>query len=67
MGSDSGDVRRDLLPPGQGLQGAVRWVSEERERRPETPLAQLIDEASLRFDLNPLQAETLLRSTGAEL
>jgi hypothetical protein len=62
MGSDSGDVRRDLFPPGEVLQRAVRWISQQRQERPAVPLAKLVDEASLQFDLTPLQSEGLLRT-----
>ncbi len=62
MSSDPADVRRDLLPEGDDLQKAVRWVSQRRQEEPGVPLGKLIDEASLRFDLSPLQTEFLLRT-----
>jgi hypothetical protein len=48
-----------LLPKGEALRRAVRWISGEREADPERPLAALLDQANLRFDLTPTQAEAL--------
>ena len=61
MSSNSGDVRHDLLPPGDALQKAVRWISDQRTSEPAASLKGLIDQASVRFDLSPLQAEGLFR------
>lgn len=47
------------LPQGEPLRRAVRWISGRREEAPETPLAALVDEATLRFDLTPRDAELL--------
>ena len=66
MGSDSSDVRRDLLPAGDAVQRAVRWIGQRRLDQPTQALGPIIDEASLQFDLSPLQAEALIRLlTGA--
>lgn len=45
---------------GEALRKAVLWLSAERQDRPTTPLAELLDEAARRFDLTPLEAEFLL-------
>lgn len=50
----------DLLPKGEAVRRAVRWISQHRIEEPDRPLAALIDEASRRFDLSPLQADGLL-------
>ena len=47
------------LPKGEALRRAVRWISGEREGDPDRPLAALLDQANLRFDLTPTQAEAL--------
>ena len=45
-----------LLPKGENLRRAIRWLSENR------PLTQeLIDKAGQRFDLTPLEEEFLLQ------
>ncbi len=46
-------------PPGEKLRSAIRWFAEQRKENPDKKLAQLIDEASMRFDLSPLEAQTL--------
>jgi hypothetical protein len=47
---------RSLVPDGEALRRAVRWLCEQR---PITPAR--IDEAALRFDLSPLEVAFLLR------
>ena len=46
-----------LQPSGEGLRRALRWMSDEGRHD-----AAAIDEASLRFDLSPLEEEFLLRT-----
>lgn len=50
-----------ILPEGEQLRKAVRWISEERQERKDTNLAKLINEACIRFDLSPSDAEFLTR------
>jgi hypothetical protein len=52
-------AREDLLPHGEALRSAVRWISSQRLEDQKRPLHELLDEAALRFDLSPLQAEFL--------
>jgi len=42
-----------MLPEGEDLRRAVRWVSEQLKEDPGTPLINLVQEACLRFDLSP--------------
>lgn len=51
-----------IVPAGEMLRRAVRWISDERVARPDVPLAKLVDEASMRFDLDPAQEEWLLHT-----
>jgi hypothetical protein len=53
---------KDLLPRGEELRRAVKWISERRTERGGKTLAQLIDEAAIQFDLTPLQSEFLLKT-----
>lgn len=55
-------VKNDLLPSGHGIRQAVRWIAAERDVRPEAKLYQLVDEASLRFDLTPQESTYLLEA-----
>ncbi|MFO7558670.1 MAG: hypothetical protein R6X10_07540 [Desulfobacterales bacterium] len=50
-----------IVPQGEDLRKALKWISEERERRPNAKANTLINEACLRFDLQPKDAEFLTR------
>ena len=50
-----------IQPQGEEIRKAVKWISEMRQASPEKPLAKLIDEACIRFDLSPKEAEFLWR------
>ena len=50
-----------ILPEGEQLRKAVKWISDEHTDNPETGLLKLIKDACLRFDLPPKDAETLMR------
>jgi hypothetical protein len=49
----------DLLPAGETLRKAVRWISEQRRDDPGANIKKLVEEAGLRFDLPPLDQEYL--------
>lgn len=49
-----------ILPQGEELRRALRWLSERRLEDPKAPRAKLLDEAALRFDLTPIEVEFLL-------
>jgi hypothetical protein len=50
-----------IQPKGEHIRNAVKWVSEERIHHPETPLGELLEKASVRFNLSPLEVEWLER------
>ena len=50
-----------ILPEGEQLRKAVKWVSDERTENPGAPLFVLIEKACLKFDLNPKDEEFLTR------
>ncbi len=50
-----------IQPKGEDLRRAVKWVSEERKYDPEKEQKTLIEEACVKFDLSPLDADFLLR------
>ena len=49
-----------LLPHGENLRRAVRWLSDEGRHD-----AAAIEEAAVRFDLSPLEEDFLLREAVA--
>jgi len=50
-----------IQPEGEELRKAVKWISENREFSPGKKLKDLIDEASLKFDLSPKDEAFLFR------
>ena len=48
-----------VQPEGEDLRKAVKWISDERKYGPEKTLLKLIEEASLKFDLSPVDADYL--------
>ena len=50
-----------IQPKGEDLRRAVKWVSEERKYNPEKEQKALMEEACVKFDLSPLDADFLLR------
>ena len=51
-----------IMPEGDGLRRALRWLSERRLEDPAAPRMRLIDEAAQRFDLTPVEVEFLTSS-----
>jgi hypothetical protein len=49
-----------ILPEGTSLRKAVQWISKMREEG-KTPLPNLVDQACVRFNLSPKDAEFLSR------
>jgi hypothetical protein len=50
-----------ILPEGEQLRRAIKWISDERTENPGASLSKLINEACLKFDLAPKDAESLMR------
>ena len=50
-----------ILPEGEQLRKAVKWISDERTENPKIPLFSLIEKACLKFDLTPKDEEFLVR------
>ena len=48
-----------IQPDGEDLRKAVKWISEERKYGPEKKPIKLVEEACLKFDLSPRDAEYL--------
>jgi hypothetical protein len=49
-----------ILPEGEQLRRAVKWISDQRVDDPDANLSKLIEQASLKFDLSPKDAEFLV-------
>ena len=50
-----------IMPEGEALRSAVKWISDERQYNPEKPVGKLINEAGIRFDLDPNETGYLIR------
>jgi hypothetical protein len=50
-----------IQPNGEDLRKAVKWVSAERQFNPGKELKTLVEEACMKFDLSPKDADFLLR------
>jgi hypothetical protein len=50
---------RPLVPRGESIRKAVRWISDQRRRD-----LDIIEEACRRFDLSPVEEEFLLLHFG---
>ena len=49
-----------VMPNGELLRRAVSWISEQRKCG-DAKVSQLVEEASVRFNLSPLEQDNLLR------
>lgn len=49
-----------VLPEGENMRKVLKWISGQVEDHPETPVNTLVNEAILRFDLNPKEAQFLV-------
>lgn len=49
----------NIQPEGESMRRAIRFVSDALRDDPDRALGPVIDEASLRFDLDPKQAAYL--------
>jgi len=50
-----------IQPKGEDLRRAVKWVSDEREYNSEKEVKDIVQEACMKFDLSPKDADFLLR------
>ncbi len=51
----------DLLPDGEDVRRAVKWVSGILQENPEQPVQSLVHNAIFKFDLSPKDADFLIR------
>ena len=50
-----------IQPKGENLRKAVKWISEERQYDSKRKYHILIEEACLKFNLSPAEADYLLK------
>ena len=50
-----------IQPEGENLRKAVKWISEERKYGSQRKPSKLIEEACLKFNLSPVEAEYLTK------
>ena len=50
-----------ILPEGEDIRRAVKWISEHLQENPDQAVQQLVNKAILRFDLSPKDAEFLIK------
>lgn len=50
-----------LLPEGEDLRRAIKWMSAHLEENPDQPVQKLVQEAIFTFDLSPRDGEFLIQ------
>ena len=50
-----------IIPEGDAIRNAVKWVSENRQKEPDTPVRKWVEQAGMRFNLSPKEQEYLYR------
>jgi hypothetical protein len=50
-----------ILPQGEAIRKAVKWISETRQSDPGADPDQLVEQACLKFNLSPIDAQYLSR------
>jgi hypothetical protein len=51
----------DLLPEGDDVRKAVKWVSANIQENPGQPVHMFVQDAIFRFNLSPKDSEFLMR------
>ncbi len=51
----------DIIPEGEPIRKAVKWISDKRKYEQADNLNLLIDQAGLRFNLSPKDMDYLLK------
>jgi hypothetical protein len=49
-----------ILPKGEKVKQAIKWISEERQENKGGDLFKLINDASMKFDLSPNEGDFLI-------
>lgn len=51
-----------FMPEGEGLRRALRWLDDRVRDEPAADRSKLVSEASVRFDLTPVEEDFLLQN-----
>jgi hypothetical protein len=51
----------NILPEGETIRRAVKWISGHLQENPDEAVQRLINKATINFDLSPKDAEFLIR------
>ena len=51
----------EVMPTGEDIRRAVKWISENLETNPDHARMKLIETAVFKFDLSPLDTEFLIK------
>jgi len=51
----------NVMPEGEAIRKAIKWISENLKASSDQPLQKLVNEATLRFNLSPKDAEFLIK------
>jgi hypothetical protein len=49
-----------IIPEGEEIQKAIKWVSMNLEEKSDQPLPKLVEKAVFKFDLSPVDSEFLI-------
>ena len=49
-----------IIPEGEEIQKAIKWVSMNLEEKSEQSLQKLVEKAVFKFDLSPVDTEFLI-------
>ena len=52
--------RGGIIPGGEAIRSAMKWLSDRRQEDPQAPRMKLIEEAALKFDLSPMEVDFLV-------
>ncbi len=50
-----------VMPEGDAIRKAVKWISEFMQEKPDIHINELINRAVLKFDLSPKDTEFLMK------
>ena len=53
-------MQHAILPDGEHVRRAVRWISDRRREETTVSSVKLVDEAARLFDLSPMEGEWLM-------
>jgi hypothetical protein len=56
-----GAIMTTVMPEGEAIRRAIKWISAEVSEHPDTPPSKYVNEAILKFDLSPADADFLIR------